>query len=1421
MSIAQRRSPGRKAEAVATSTAWQRYQGLREDQKMILRLKALMLVPLHKKDFRRVVNRAALRIFGAKVFFTLSQIDTICVDLAYRELLLKDYSCPTDLTFPIALDAVQDKDGRILLEAAGMSLADRRPGYWDKESFRQELAKLSRQARIGLFTNNAHVVQEAVREFDILTHKMRFSVGPLKEALVELMMPDAWSGVEDNPDWLTSRDPRILDLLINIKLTEVLEVSRCSPAMKSVLERTCDQLMETGSAATFRRLMHWHLVTGHWSRMQTGLEAGAEQLGWSATCMEASVAFLQGRNQLALTLFRNGLKAERKSARTRKVIPEESTGLIFVMALFAENDEALYKEIRTTLDLGVQQDPSVVPGYLALSSLLHLQQGREQAALADLIESERLLAASGAPLARACFWLAQHIVKGEDLKPAARQRMIDVFEQFRPVYPVAAHILAGLLVSRGLHLDACSAFLKEESPAGLRGFADLIHVKPTWELRLDAFLQELDVPAVSDTGAPQVGQKRLAWFVNLSDKSIDVAEQTWQKRGRWSAGRSVAMHRLYQPDDRLDYLTDGDRKAIHVCTELTGWYHSDVNYYFDQERVLPALIGHPAVFDACNRDQQIELVAGEPELVVTETDDDNYHLRFSHYCVSPDTFLEQETDRRYRVISVNATMVRLATLTGASGLRVPSAGKERVLDLCRRTLKSIALRADVAGMEQGSEPGDPRPVVRLQPLDGGLAVSLHVRPFGDGGPYFAAGRGPNMVATHVNGTPHRVLRRMDEEKAAASILIEACPSLGGRDLTMTEWVFGDLESSLEIMLELQNFAGSARIEWPENARVPLAHVVNTSSIHATIRKDRDWFAVSGKVVVDEDTVLEMSELLEALDQASGRFVPLTDGRFLALTESLRQQLVRLKTVSAGRGKHGERLSPLSTLAVGEFLDQAAHVKPDKAWRDFRKRIAYFEKHQPKVPDTLQAELRDYQQEGFAWCSRLAALGAGACLADDMGLGKTVMALALLLERGVGGPALVIAPTSVCHNWDAEARRFAPSLNVHRLGAAADREEMIGRMRSRDILVASYGLVRQNLDALQQVSWHTLVVDEAQAVKNPEAQRTKAVCALHAEFRIALTGTPIENHLDELWSLFRLLNPGLLGSRDSFRKRFLSADPDAAARSSLRALIRPFILRRTKSMVLSELPGRTEQTIRVELDKEEEAFHEALRRRAIDRLDNLGEAEIGKRRFLILSEITRLRRACCHPSLIDENCPLPGAKLETLMHLVENLLEGRHKALVFSQFVGHLSLVRSRLEKAGISYQYLDGSTSARQREERIEAFQGGDGDIFLISLRAGGMGLNLTAADYVIHLDPWWNPAVEDQASDRAHRIGQERPVTIYRLIIKGSIEEKILELHHEKRELADDLLSGTETAARLSEQDLLNLIGRDLSVDQRVVSGC
>ena len=395
-------------------------------------------------------------------------------------------------------------------------------------------------------------------------------------------------------------------------------------------------------------------------------------------------------------------------------------------------------------------------------------------------------------------------------------------------------------------------------------------------------------------------------------------------------------------------------------------------------------------------------------------------------------------------------------------------------------------------------------------------------------------------------------------------------------------------------------------------------------------------------------MLDMADVLARLGATAGRFVALDDGRYLALTEDLRRRLDAFAAVTES-ARSGRRIGVAGAGAVEDLVGVAGAVKADRRWSELIDKLASAQRYEPELPPGLDAELRDHQRQGFAWLARLSRLGLGACLADDMGLGKTVQTLALLLNDAAKGPSLVVAPTSVCHNWAIEAARFTPKLRIRMLAAAADRTALVEALVPGDVLVASYGLLHTASDLLASRRFAVAVFDEPQNLKNADTRRAQASKRIEADFRLALSGTPVENRLEELWSLYDLVTPGLLGSRESFHRRFASPIEKGFgghARQALKTLLRPYLLRRTKGAVLAELPPRTEITLEIEPGDEERAFYEALRRKALEALAApVGTG--GQQRIRILAEITRLRRAACHPALIDAGTALEGVKLVAL------------------------------------------------------------------------------------------------------------------------------------------------------------------------------
>lgn len=894
-------------------------------------------------------------------------------------------------------------------------------------------------------------------------------------------------------------------------------------------------------------------------------------------------------------------------------------------------------------------------------------------------------------------------------------------------------------------------------------------------------------------------EKRLLWYLNPNNLAIEVVEQNFNPKKGWSKGRVVALKRLYEHDPKLDYLTEADKKVIKTLGKYShGWY-DESSYEWHSVHSLLALVGHPCVYHMTQPELQLELVKASPELVIKQLDDQQFKIALSHYALDAKVFIEPETPSRYRVVEFPKAFVPITELLGANGIKVPATAKDNLLNIIQKASPMLPIHSELEIADLPSIVGDQIPHVQIRPQEQGLKVNLYTRPLKDQGPYLRPGQGKSPLMLFLNTGNFKVERDLDKERQNADKLIKACSYLDLNNTDNDEWIIDDPNDCLEVLADLQELE-DVRLEWPQGQSLSVSKPYSFDRLSLKITQKQDWFGVSGALKLDDDTVMSFSQLLKLMEQHQGRFIPLSANKFLTLSQKLQKQLQELKALSEATSD-GILIHKFGSLALKKLVDNVTDVEADQQWQQRLKTFNQADDYQPQVPKSLQAELREYQQEGYVWISRLSQWSTGACLADDMGLGKTIQALAVILEHAAKGPCLIVAPTSVCHNWFTEMQRFAPSLKSQSLGENNIRKTVIDGLKVMDVLICSYAILQQEADLLAKKSWQMVVLDEAQAIKNYTSKRFQAAIQLQAHFKLALSGTPIENNLEELWSLFRFIVPGLLGSRESFYKKFIEKISDK--KQTLKSLTQMFMLRRTKNAVLAELPARIEQTVMIEPTQEEIAFYEALRRQALTNLEKIE----GQRKIYILAEITKLRRACCHPSLVNPEISLQASKLKVFNELVDELLANKHQAFVFSQFVGYLTIVRQELDSKGISYQYLDGSTPAPESARQVEAFQAGKSSLFLLSLKAGGTGLNLTAADYVIHLDPWWNPAVEDQATDRAHRIGQTRPVTVYRLITKDSIEEKILALHKDKRDLADELLEGANQNHKISEADLLKLL--------------
>jgi superfamily II DNA or RNA helicase len=582
-----------------------------------------------------------------------------------------------------------------------------------------------------------------------------------------------------------------------------------------------------------------------------------------------------------------------------------------------------------------------------------------------------------------------------------------------------------------------------------------------------------------------------------------------------------------------------------------------------------------------------------------------------------------------------------------------------------------------------------------------------------------------------------------------------------------------------------------------------------TSTRATVRSGVDWFELdAGARFGDLD--VSLADLLAAR-RAGQMTIVLPDGSQGILPA---EWLAKLGPIAAGGTieKGSLRYGRSQVALLDALLSTIPEANVDATFEKARAQLRGFERVEPAdPPPTFTGTLRGYQREGLGWLHFLRQFNLGGCLADDMGLGKTIQVLALLdARRATRGksrrPSIAVVPRSLVFNWMREAARFTPRLRVLDHSGSTRRIDSIDAAHV-DLVITTYGTLRRDAAELSAIEFDYAILDEAQAIKNAGSASAKAARLLKAEHRLAMTGTPIENRLEELWSLFEFLNPGMLGASSTFASLLRLSEPGgevgvAAGREVLARALRPVILRRTKEQVATDLPARTEQTLSVELPPAQRKFYDGLlesyRRSVLDRVDRDG---VSKARMHILEALLRLRQAACHPALADpRKREAPSAKLDALLPAIDEVIAQGHKVLVFSQFTSFLDLVRARLDAAGTVFEYLDGRT--RNRQARVDRFQDdADCRVFLISLKAGGHGLNLTAADYVYILDPWWNPAVEAQAIDRAHRIGQSRHVIATRIVARDTIEEKILELQASKRALADAILG--------QDQGVLAQIGR------------
>ncbi len=1416
------------------------YKKLSQDYKHIIYLTSLAYFFENKTQLLKCLKHSKVRLVSEKAYS--HQIITKGLDyleknsLIYKgenpnnNILYYDdyYFCNEEIIHLATQDAIKSDFFANYLKGLNES-------FKELSYFQNNEIIAQRTFRLAIYINDNQEIEKLIDQFEDNYDLINF----LKKLFIE----------EDlEVDWLKIRPISIQNTILESKLDNFIRYG------KNELEKFAKYYLKLENDEEFTSITNtfqtYHILKGDLSKpllkISKKLEDKKEPDDFLIFLQLGIISFITegNQNEKPSTLyFKKALAKFRTKNKKRNIFFEDIYGLFYMLSLLQEtkpnksdsttnnkkNTLAAITIINKFIDL-TSLDESHADYFIfeLIKLLCDFLEGRSIDFKKRLASIHKIIREKSSKYLNTptvfCALLTRFYIE-QSISEQSYNFYVKYFIEIKSSSPVLAEFIRQILNKIEVKTDKRDPQLKDSliNNTKLIDITNILECKKHWQRSLEnieSFLEKLQDNASKKL---EHNDKRLVWKIAFEDPEIVVLEQSRKKKKTWTKGRRVALKRFYNSDPELDYLTDKDKAALTNITKISnnGWYGHGEEYDFNFENTLLNLAGHPNVYHYDDEQclNPVELILSYPELV-TKKKSDSYNIKLSHDSHSSQVFIEKDTENRYRLINFSKQIVEFQKKLGDNGINIPLSEKKSIIKIAEQASKLFNISSDSSFIK--NKKGDSTPIIQLTPYEQGLKLNIKVRPFKNYGPYYSCGIGSKIAFTLKDDKQERVERKLNKEKDEANILIEKCPTLKNNHDGTNEWILLDHILCLEILTELNYIKDEVKIEWPEGEKLSVLNELSSDAMSITIQKKSQWFYFDGGLDIKGKKTLKIKELLDKIDNLKGRFIELEPGKFVALTKHFKNELQKLKAI-AETDKKENRIHSLGIISLENFSKGAKKINTDKQWQENLNKVKTYQKFIPKLPSTLKADLRDYQFEGFQWISRLANLGAGACLADDMGLGKTVQAIALMLEYTQKGAIIVIAPTSVCHNWESEIKKFAPTLNVFLFSEAQNRTETIDSLSSFDVLITSYGLLNTEKDLLERKSWEIVVLDEAQAIKNHSTQRTKAAYSLQGNFRMALSGTPIENSLNELWSLFNFINPGLLGTNTSFKKRFLipiEQNQDEYAKQALNSLISPFMLRRTKNKVLKELPARIEKDIYVDMNDQERSFYEALRLKSIEKLTDQDDnnSNKGGKKIHILAELLKLRQAACNPMLVKDLVKknteiiqnISSSKMKVFLELVSDLIANNHKALVFSQFVTHLSLIRDELDKAGIKYQYLDGSTPARLRKDNVKSFQAGEYDLFLISLKAGGTGLNLTAADYVIHLDPWWNPAVEDQASDRAHRLGQLRPVTIYRLITKNTIEEKILQLHQNKRQMTSDLLSGKNVAKTLTEKELLSLLEPD-----------
>lgn len=820
--------------------------------------------------------------------------------------------------------------------------------------------------------------------------------------------------------------------------------------------------------------------------------------------------------------------------------------------------------------------------------------------------------------------------------------------------------------------------------------------------------------------------------------------------------------------------------------------------------------------------RQVSIKIERPYLIVNKEDDNHFHvysnLKLSELNKQTNAFVRTIDATHYGVIhlrdqerSVYDVMLQMET--------IPAEAESRLRQSLLRLDGVTKIYSQLIHENDAFEEADSRLVIRLFPHRNTGAtwrLEMVTIPFADSKYVSTPAEGQSLSILDDGSNLRLIKRNFDHEKRNLFDFEKFCQDSAiiyeDEDISDVATALLSLENVLDIITWAKENDDKAVVELMEGCKFAVNEKLTPKDLQLDLLQVRGWIQMNG-TLVSHDAKMSLLELMQKLRSGIGKYIRVDGDNFVEVSDSLRQLIYRLRL-------YNEEFE--SKLAIPELALASLDSEFDDAFSNcddeilaIRERISQSQNIDYPIPSTLNGELKEYQIDGYKWMMRTLSWSGGVCLADDMGLGKTIQTIAVMLQKQSEGAVLVVAPTSVVFNWQNELTKFAPSLQTIVLNQSMRRAKDIESAESGTVVIASYGMMLTQIGNLEAKEWGMIVLDEAHAIKNYNTKAFKSAIKLNGKNRVVLTGTPIQNHFSEIWSLFHFSNPGLLGSKKSFadkvkfnRERDEEWTDDVA--KEINSIVKPFILRRTKKEVLDELPGIEDVVLDFALSKEEYAIYDSTRQAVKKEFEDSMDADlsaVGPHRIAVFAMLTKLRELTCSPSLLIQGWKERSSKEQAFLDLLQEIDLEENRVLVFSQFTGFLKRIEMLLQEEGIAYLYLDGSTPMQKRPEIIDEFQSGSTPIFLISLKAGGVGLNLTAANYVIHLDPWWNPAIEQQATDRAYRIGQDQKVTVFHFIAKGTIEEKMLELQRRKQTISDVVLSGTDTSSLMTKEDVMDIL--------------